>query len=179
VIVRHGNARQLTLLKGSTRYTAVTIADGDRLVIDRCRGKCPKGYELEVEIITPELADIAHDGGLIESRGSFPRQEELEIAVRDGGIIDLRSMTADLVKATVQQGGRILTTARRTLAATVAHGGAITYWGDPRVTSSVEHGGVIGRGTAGDVDRLQKEFDAAVPVLPPVPAIPNPRRSSR
>src|SRR6266850_7309636 len=73
-ILHHGPVQRVTLLKGSPDYTQVTIADGDRLVIDRCRNHCPRGYELEIEIVTPNIAgiSIAH-GGTIASWGNFPR----------------------------------------------------------------------------------------------------------
>jgi len=176
VILRHSSAQRVTLLKGSTNHTGATIVDGGRLVIDRCESKCPKGYELVVEVLTPEIADImVMDGGTIRSRGSFPRQAELGVAVEDGGTIDLRSMTVDFVAAAVQDGGRIFIEPQRALVASIARGGGITYWGNPRVTSSVEHGGVVARGTAADADKplLEfNEFSPAVPVLPPVPPIP-------
>jgi putative autotransporter adhesin-like protein len=170
VILRYAPSQRVTLLKGSANYTGVAIAEEGRLVIDRCQCKCPRGYELEVEVLTPELVDImVSDGGTIQSRGSFPRQAELGVAVHDGGTIDLRSMTVDAVDAAVRQGGRIFTKPQRVLAANVAHGGAITYWGHPRVTRSVEDGGVVARGTAADADKPLPECGPAAPPVPPVP----------
>ena len=66
VVVRHGTDQKVTLLEGSTSHTGVTVADGARLVIDRCVNGCPKGHDLLVEIITPEIAELGvTDGGLI------------------------------------------------------------------------------------------------------------------
>ena len=173
VIVRHASTQRVTLLKGSTKCTGVTVADGGRLVIDQCQGGCPRGYRLQVEVLTPDISEVmVENGGTIQSRGSFPRQAELEVAVHDGGTLDLRSMTVDLVSAAVHDGGRILTKPKRTLVANIAQGGAITYWGSPRVSSSVKHGGVVARGTASDADKSLEEFDPAVPALPPLPPSP-------
>jgi hypothetical protein len=169
VVLRHGPAQRVTLLKGSSAYTKATIAAGDRLVIDS-QGNCPRGYELTVEVVTPEVADIrVMDGGTIQTRGGFPRQAELEVAVGDGGMIDLRSMTVDYVAAAVKSGGRILTKPEKALIARISQGGAITYWGNPRVTSSVDHGGVVVKGAAADADKPLLELDPAPPAVPPVP----------
>src|ERR1700730_9334702 len=74
-ILHHGPTQRVTLLKGSLDYTRVTIADGGRLVINRCKTECPRGYDLEIEMVTPDIARISvADGGTIQSRGSFPRQ---------------------------------------------------------------------------------------------------------
>jgi hypothetical protein len=172
VILRHASTHRVTLLKGSTECSGVTIGDGGRLVIDRRRSKCPKGYELLVEVLAPEITEIeVMDGGSIQTRGSFPRQPELGAAVGQGGTIDLRSMTVDYVAAAVNQGGRILTKPQKALAASIAHGGGITYWGNPQVTSSIEKGGVVAKGTAADADKPLMELNPSVPAVPPVPPI--------
>jgi hypothetical protein len=170
VTLRYAPTQRVTLLKGSTDYSRVTVAEGGRLVIDRVEGKRPKGYEVEIEILTPELAEVmVSDGGTIRSQGSFPPQAALGVAVRNGGTIDLRSMTVDAVSAAVEEGGRILTTPQSVLSATIAGGGGITYWGHPRVTSSVEHGGVVARGTAADLEQSLEDCSPAVPATPALP----------
>ena len=172
VTVRHSSTQRVTLIKGDTDRSSVTL-DGDRLVIDRCPDRCPKGYELAVEILTPNLDEVTvMDGGVIESRGSFPRQEELRVTVADGGIIDLRAMTIDRVDAAVREGGRILTKPRETLVAEIARGGVVTYWGNPRVTSSIEDGGAVSRGAAADATKPLHEFGPRMPALPPMPPVP-------
>lgn len=173
VTLSYAPIQRVTLLKGSSKYTGVAIAEDGRLVIDRCQSECPKGYELEVEVLAPDLLDImVSDGGTIESRGSFPRQAELGVAVGDGGTIDLRSMTVDFVEAAVHDGGRIFAKPQRGLVAKIARGGVITYWGHPHVTSSVEQGGVVARGTAAAADRSLAEFGPAGPAVPAVPVVP-------
>ena len=180
VILRHGPAQRVTLLKGSLDYTRVTIADGGRLVIDKCKSRCPREYVVEIEIVTPDIAGISvTDGGTIQSRGSFPRQAEIGAAVREGGTIDIRSMAVDKVTASVEQGGRILATPQTALFASVVEGGEITYWGDGRVESSVRRGGAVTKGTAAEADKPLSElsppasFSPAVPPVPPIQPIRN------
>lgn len=182
LILRHGPIQRVTLLKGSLEHTSVTIADGGRLVIDRCKSRCPKGYELEIEIVTPDISGISvADGGTIQSRGSFPRQGNIGAAVRDGGTIDIRSMAVDSVTASVEEGGIILTMPQTALFARVFDGGNITYWGDARVESSVRSVGAVTRGTAAEADKPLLELSPSLSVarVPPVPPIPPFRESSQ
>jgi hypothetical protein len=179
-ILRYGQTQRVTFLKGSPDHTQVTIASGDALVIDRCKSKCPEGYELEIEIVTPELArlTVAH-GGWIQSHRSFPRQAEIGVTVDNGGTIDIRSMSVGSVTASVLSGGRILAKPLAAMTASVVDGGNVTYWGDARVTQSIQHGGVVERGTPSDADRPMSEIGdpfAPVPPIPPVPPIKGPRR---
>lgn len=147
VELRYGPAHRVTMVQGSSQYSRVFVNEGGVLVIDRCRAHCPRGYELEVEVLAPSLTrvSLAH-GGRIEARGTFPRQRELAVDVNNGGRIDVRSLVADRVTASVEQGGGIMLAAQVSLSASVAQGGIITYWGNARVTSEVEHGGVVTRG---------------------------------
>ena len=172
VILRHGATQRVTLLKGSADCPHFTLADGERLVIDKYKGQCPRGYKLEIEIITPSVAEIVvADGGVIESRGSFPRQAEIKTAVRNGGTIDIRAIVTDRVTASVEEGGQVLTKPQITLSASIASGGRITYWGDAHVESSVRNGGAINKGTATEADKPLSELDPQVPSLPPVPPL--------
>ncbi|HEU4478501.1 MAG TPA: DUF2807 domain-containing protein [Pyrinomonadaceae bacterium] len=172
-ILRHGPIQRVTLLKGSLDYTQVTIANRDRLVIDKCRNKCPRGYELEVEIVAPDVAGISiADGGTVEVRGSFPRREEIRVAVSQGGAIDLRAMTVDSITASIDQGGTIFAKPQSTMIASIRHGGQITYWGDAQVRSSVRDGGVVSRGTADEADKPLSDFDTSLQAVPPVPPVP-------
>lgn len=167
VFLRHGATQRVTLLKGSPVHTQITIAGGDQLVIDKCRNKCPRGYELEVEIVAPDIAGISiADGGTIEVQGSFPRREEIRVAVSQGGTIDIRSMTVGSVTASVDQGGRIFTKPQSALIAKVLQGGNITYWGDAQVTSSVRHGGVVTKGTADEADKPLLDLGDAFQSVP-------------
>ena len=175
VILRHGTTQRVTLLKGSTDYTLFTIADGGRLVIDKCKGRCPPGYALEIEIVTTDItAVLASNGGRIQSRGSFPRQAEIEAAVRHGGTVDIRSMVVDGVNASVEEGGRIFTMPQVALSASIVNGGEITYWGDARVESSVRHGGAVTKGTAAEADKPLSELSPPLISPPTVPTPPRP-----
>jgi hypothetical protein len=152
-ILRYGPTPRVTFLKGNPDETQVTIASGDRLVVDKRKSKRPRGYELEIEIVTPELTSItlAH-GGWIQSVGSFPRQAEIDLTVDNGGTIDIRAMSVASVKASVLSGGRIFAKPLTAIAASVVDGGNITYWGDARVTQSIQHGGVVERGDPSEAD---------------------------
>jgi hypothetical protein len=159
VILRHGETQSVTLLKGSMDCAQFAIADGDRLVIDKYKEQCPRKYEFEIEIITPSIAEIlVADGGRIQSRDSFPRQAEIKTVVRNGGTIDIRTMVADSITASVEEGGRIFGMPRIALFANIIDGGQITYWGDARVESSVRHGGAVTKGTADEADKPLSEL---------------------
>ena len=171
-ILRHGPSQRVTFIKGSSSCTDVMVGNGDRLIIDTGKRECPRGYELEIEIVTPEVAGISvNDGGTIQSVGSFPRQTDIQVAVNDGGTIDIRSMSVDTVTASVHSGGRIFTRPQNALSAKVADGGIITYWGDARVSKSIKGGGVVTKGTAAEAS--QPISDSGLPLLsvPPVPPV--------
>jgi hypothetical protein len=172
-ILRYGPTHRVTFLKGTPDHTQVTVSSGDRLVIDKCKRKCPREYELEIEIVTPEVVrlTVAH-GGWIQSRGSFPRQAELGVTVDNGGTIDIRAMSVGSVTASVVSGGRILVKPLTAMVASVVEGGNITYWGDAPVTQSIEHGGVITRGDPSDADQPLSESSLSITPASPVPALP-------
>jgi hypothetical protein len=152
VVLRHSATQRVTLVRGSLDYTRLSVTSRGVLVIDKCYRKCPRGYRLELEILSPSVSRLSlANGGSIQSRGSFPRQSALVVDVSHGGVIDVRSMVARSVTASVNQGGRILTMPQASLVASVTQGGAIFFWGDPLVTSSISHGGVVTRGSAGEL----------------------------
>ena len=172
-ILRHGPSQRVAFIKGSSDYTRVTIASADHLVIEKCVRKCPRGYDLEVEIVTPDIARLSvTDGGTIQSRGRFPRQAEMAVTVSNGGMIDIRSMAVGSVTASVVSGGGIFATPLTTLVASVVDGGSVTYWGDARVTSSIEHGGIVVRGSAADADKPLSDLSRPSTPVPPVPPVP-------
>jgi hypothetical protein len=161
----------VTLLNGSLDYSRVAVTDGGVLVIDKCKVEhCPRGYELDVEIQTPNVTSLSlANGGRITTLGSFAGQPTLGVAVAHGGTIDVRSMAADRVNASVEQGGRILTVPRGSLSARVYQGGVITYWGNARVDSSIQHGGVVNRGSREELNVPLADVGPAF--LEPVPPI--------
>jgi putative autotransporter adhesin-like protein len=164
VVLQSAPTQRVALVRGSLDYTRVAVADGGRLIIDKCFRKCPQGYRLELEILAPNVTGMSlANGGRIQSRGSFPRQNELAVAVSHGGTIDVRSMVAQRVTASVDQGGRILTVPQATLSARVTQGGVITYWGNAQVRSSVEHGGVVNKGSADEISLPLSEVGSSLP----------------
>lgn len=173
VIVRHGPAQRVTLLKGRRECTSVTVEEGELFIEGphrRCRGE--RGLTILVQ--TPEIDQVmVTNGGTLRTSGAFPAQRELVGTVENGGRLDIRSMKADVVRAAVRQGGGILTRPQASLIAKVEQGGAVSYWGNPKVKSSVHHGGAVVRGRPGDADRPLEEIGAAarmpVPPLPPLP----------
>jgi hypothetical protein len=176
VTVRHGPQRRVTVHKGSAQISAI-LSDGRRLVIDKCRSKCPRGYRVEVEVVTPEIAALAvTDGGVVQAEGGFPAQAAVEASVSSGGAVDIRSLDAARVVASVRHGGRIFARPGRAMDASVSDGGMIAYWGDPAVRSSVRRGGGVVRGAAADLRRSLAQFDPPLPPLPAVPPLPQPPR---
>lgn len=172
VILRYGPTQRVTLLKGSLECSGITVADGGLLVIDKYKSRCQRGYELEIEIVTPDIARISvADGGTIQSHGKFPRKAEIGVAVTNGGMIDIRSMAVDSVTASVEQGGIIFTMPQIALFASVMQGGNITYWGDARVKSSVRSGGEVTKGNADQADKPLSELSPSVPSVPSIPSL--------
>ena len=173
VILRHGPVQRVTMLSGDPQYTRVRVADGQRLIIDNDGKGCPRGYRLEVEIVTPAVAAVSvANGGSLQSVGVFPPQAAISARVDQGGRIDIRSIAADSVVASVDSGGGIFTDAREALSATITSGGAITYWGDARVDKTVRRGGVVQRGRREDADRPLQELSRQLPPIPPLPPLP-------
>ena len=180
VVLRHGPTQRVTFLKGSPGYTRVTIVSGDELLVDKCRTKCARGYELEIEIISPALARVSvAEGGTLQSRGDFPPQAEIDVTVHNGGTVDIRSMAVSSVTGSVVSGGRIFAKPLTTMVASVVQGGIILYWGDARITQSIEQGGVIERGTAADAEELPEERSDVDPTVPPIPPTPPTEPSRR
>jgi hypothetical protein len=146
VVLKHGTVQRVTLLKGSTEFTRFRIEPGGGLEIDACNANCPQHYDLEIEVVSPELDAIAVEGGgSIEAVSGFPNQDQLSVAVSGGGAIDARQMSATAVNAAVNGGGHIKTAPRATLHAAVNGGGKVLYWGDPSVAQAVSGGGSIER----------------------------------
>ena len=178
-VLNYGLVQRVSLLKGDPDVTQISVA-GDRLLIEKCRDKCPRGYEVEVEIVAPVISAISvGNGGTIESRGNFPLHTSLTLAVAHGGTIDARPISSTSITAAVNQGGRILAKPQATLAATVSNGGVITYWGDAQVPSSTRHGGAVTRGQAVDADKPLSDFDGSIscPPHPDRPATPKRART--
>jgi len=143
VTIRHGDTQRVTLLRGDTEMSRISVDADGTLEIRACVRSC-SNYRLEVEIVTPQLEAIAiSGGGSIRSEGGFAERRHLALAISGGGELDATAVPAANVAASVHGGGAILTRARTTLAASINGGGAIRYRGDPAVTASVNGGGTV------------------------------------
>ncbi|HEV2746864.1 MAG TPA: DUF2807 domain-containing protein [Allosphingosinicella sp.] len=149
VLLRHGPVQRVTIRSGSTQFTEMRVSGRDRrLVIDACNARCPRRYDLKIEIVTPEVEAVSvNGGGEIAAAGGFPRQASVAAAVHGGGEIDLRALPVREAAAAVDGGGRLLVRPDESLAAAVNGGGEILYWGDPEVASSIDGGGVVRKGS--------------------------------
>ncbi|HEY0625456.1 MAG TPA: DUF2807 domain-containing protein [Allosphingosinicella sp.] len=152
VRVRHGAQQRVTLIKGSTQYTSFDVVrsggngGADQLVIRACNEQCPQRYDLEIEVVTPDVDGLAiKGGGSIDVVEGFPRQSALAAAIHGGGQIDARALPASSVAAAVNGGGSLMVRPASSLAAAVRGGGLIRYWGNPSVTQTVQGGGSIQR----------------------------------
>ena len=147
VVLRHGNAQQVTIVKGSTQYTHFSQPNPGELQIDACNSNCPHHYDLEIEIVSPDVDSVAvAEGGEIVAMGDFPKRDIINVGVRQGGAIDARALRGDLVNAAVNQGGSIKVAATGSLNAAVNEGGLIRYWGNPIVNQAIHDGGAVQRG---------------------------------
>jgi hypothetical protein len=144
VILKHGAAQRVTLIKGSTAYTTFTVRNDGELEIDACNSSCPHEYDLTIEIVAPSIRGAAiNGGGEIRTDGTFPAESRFAAAINGGGEIDVRAIQAGNGAASIQGGGKIMLTAAGTLAASVSGGGEIVYRGNPEVTQSIQGGGEV------------------------------------
>lgn len=133
VILRYGQEQRVTIPKGSTEYTRFSNdSDPRKLVINTYNRQCPEHYNLEIEIVTPNIGGVGvSEGGMVESQGRFPAQDQISAAVNEGGLVDFRSITATNMTAAVNEGGDIV------------------YWGNPTVSSATNEGGDIHKAGGG------------------------------
>jgi hypothetical protein len=172
VIVRHGSAQRVTIVSGSLRSTQVRVIDGQRLVIDNYR-QSHSDDRIQIEVVTPAISALSvSNGGTLQSLGTFPVQAAIRAGVEQGGTIDIRSIAAASVDASIYSGGRIFTNPRETLAGTVRSGGGITYWGAAHVKRSVREGGVVAKGALADAAKPLSELGPGLCDIPPIPALP-------
>jgi hypothetical protein len=145
IVLKHGATQSVTLLKGSTQFTHFRV-HGTSLEIEACNDSCPHDYDLEIEIVLPQVHGVAiQGGGAIVAEAGFPEQHGIDAAVSGGGAIDLRAIQASSVEAAVNGGGQIKVAAKDTLSAAVNGGGRIAYLGNPKVSEAVSGGGSIDR----------------------------------
>ena len=144
-IIQHGAVQRVTIIKGDLKNSGVEVRNGT-LDIEGCKRfwKCPWGYQLEVEIVTPGVKEMEiHGGGDLVAKGSFPVQDVLNVHVHGGGDADVRVIPVKKMDAHVHGGGDLHVNVIESLTAEVHGGGDITYKGHPRVVSNVHGGGSI------------------------------------
>ena len=142
VTIRHGATQRVTLVRGNLEMTRFTVERG-KLEIDACVRSC-RDYDLEVEIVTPDIDAIAiRGGGEILAEGGFPQRGDLAVAIAGGGEIDVRDIAANYVAASITGGGEIRTHARDNLAASIIGGGTVRYVGDPERSIAINGGGNV------------------------------------
>ena len=147
VVVRRGPAQRVTIVDGSSAYTRMSVDHRGQLTIDACNNRCPRQYDLRIEIESPDAPDAAiSGGGSISFAPGFAAQRDIAIAINGGGHIDARAVPAANVSAAVNGGGRILSGASQKLSAAVSGGGEVRYSGSPDVSSIVNGGGSVRRG---------------------------------
>jgi hypothetical protein len=141
-----GPVQRVTILNGSTQFTTFRMRDNGQLQIDACNERCPRNYNLRIQIESPYVPAVAIEAGgtIVASRGFAP-QRDVAAAVRAGGTIDLRALSVDEVSAAVNSGGDIYVRPRVSLAAAVHAGGDIHYSGNPQVSMAVSDGGDVSR----------------------------------
>lgn len=141
VVLHHGTVQRVTVVKGDLSKADLHVS-GDALAISPCKNWCWNVKTLEVEIVSPKIAEIeAHGGGSIKAVGDFPRQPSLKVEAHGGGAIDARAIPADAVRASAHGGGAIRVKAFTRIDAEAHGGGAITYAGNPPQVAAETHGG--------------------------------------
>lgn len=147
VVVRPGPQQRVVILNGSTQFTRFHMRNSGQLVIDACNERCPRHYDLRIEIQSPAAPDVAiQGGGAIVAAPGFAPQSQLSAAVDGGGLIDVRAISATNVNAAVDGGGKILSGRSARLTAAVEGGGEIRYASSGNVTMAVNGGGLVRQG---------------------------------
>jgi hypothetical protein len=145
VRLRHGPVHKVTLIEGDPAITSVRVERGKSLVIRACEGRC-RNYRLVVEVVTPRVGAVSiTGGGSLVSGPGFAAQRDLAASITGGGLLDVDTIAAASVAASIRGGGVIRTDARRSLAASILGGGSVTYLADPETTVSVQGGGTVRR----------------------------------
>ncbi len=147
VIVHHGKAQRVTVIKGDLKVAHVTVS-GNTLIVEPCRNWCWHTGDLEVDVTVPKAIDALtiHGGGHIEARGDFPQQQQLHVTVNGGGDIDAKALRSNSVWAEVNGGGAEHVNALNELNAATHGGGEVRYVGNPaQLRTNTQGGGDIRR----------------------------------
>jgi len=141
-----GPVQRVTLLQGSTSYTRLHVEPNGKLIIDACYRNCPRNFDLQIRIESPDVPILAiSGGGAITTAPGFRQQDRLVAAVNGGGTINARALNVVDATAAVNGGGRIFVRPRSALAAAVHGGGEIRYGGNPQVSMAIAGGGDVRR----------------------------------
>lgn len=142
-----GPVQRVTLVSGSREFTRFRMRDDGQLEISMaCNARCPRNYDLRVQVESPTVPSVAvSDGGTIVVQRGFAPQGHIAAAVSEGGTVDLRAVDVEAVSAAVNSGGDIFVHPRRSLSAAVNGGGDVHYSGNPQVTMAVHNGGDVRR----------------------------------
>ncbi|HEY8592873.1 MAG TPA: DUF2807 domain-containing protein [Sphingomicrobium sp.] len=147
VTIVRGPVQRVTLVNGSRQFTNFQVRRDGRLEIaTSCHMRCPRNYNLQIQVESPTVPDVAVEaGGTIRVEPGFAPQRHVSAAVNAGGTIDLRALAVVGASAAVNAGGNIYVRARDHLNAAVNAGGDIEYVGNPQVTMAVANGGNVTR----------------------------------
>ena len=147
VVLRNGPSQRVTILSGSSQVTEFRVDRRGKLIISACRNRCPRRYDLKIEVQSPSVPAVAvRGGGEITAASGFAPQQQLAAAVDGGGEIDLRAVRVGDFSGAVNGGGKILAGPSTKLAATVNGGGEIRYSGNPVTAVAINGGGAVTRG---------------------------------
>ncbi len=145
--VRKGPVQRVTIVEGSSQFTAIRVLSHGHLRIDACNASCP-------HTISPE--NHRREPHRTRPRGRRRGQDHRDRGFRRPAAADRcrerrrhdrrAALNADAATAAVHGGGEIKLRALRVLTAAVNGGGTIRYWGDPEVTSAISGGGTVRRG---------------------------------
>jgi hypothetical protein len=148
----HGNQQRVVLKRGDATNTSIYVKDAGDLIFKSCPGKgwfgltnsCPDGYELDVEITTPDISGVEIDGsGKFDTGGSFPKQGSLKIEINGSGNVDLMGLPADSVDAAIHGSGKIRVTAIEKLEVEIAGSGSVVYAGNPHIGQTIMGSGEV------------------------------------
>jgi hypothetical protein len=97
-----GPVQRVTLVEGSTQFTRVHVERDGKLVIDACDQRCPRNYQLRIQVESPHVLGIGLNGG---------------------GLVNVAGGSA--LGATVNGGGEIVYWGNPTVASSIHGGGAV------------------------------------------------------
>ncbi|HEY5337156.1 MAG TPA: DUF2807 domain-containing protein [Rhizomicrobium sp.] len=148
----HGAQQRVVLKAGDTTNTQISVKDGGDLVFKSCPSKgwfgwnssCPSGYDLQVEITTPELSGVVIDGsGKIDSTGTFAPQPKLDVEINGSGNVDLAGIPAGASAVAIHGSGKVRIDARDALDVEIAGSGSVLYAGNPHISQTIMGSGEV------------------------------------